>query len=297
MRILISGANGFIGSALSPYLTSHGHTVTRLVRHAAITGDIVWNPEEGALDASVIEGFEAVIHLAGANIAGRRWTTTYKREIWDSRIRSTELLVNRIQALRRLPQVFVCMSAVGYYGNRGDEILTEPSPPGNDFMAQLCTAWEKAAEPLAGKGVRVVNLRAGLVLSAQGGALKKMLLPFKLGLGGRLGSGDQYWSWITLDDFLAAVEFILTHDRMVGPVNMVAPNPVTNSEFASTLAGAVHRPAIFPVPAFVLRTVFGEMADALFFASQRVRADNLITAGFRFRDPDLAAALIAVVPA
>jgi hypothetical protein len=295
MRILISGANGFIGSALSPYLTSHGHTVTRLVRRAATTGDIIWNPEAGALDASVIEGFEAVIHLAGANIAGGRWTTAYKREIWDSRIRSTELLVNRIQALRRLPQIFVCMSAVGYYGNRSDEVLTEDSPPGNDFMAQLCVAWEKATQPLAEKGVRVANLRAGLVLSAQGGALKKMLLPFKLGLGGSLGSGNQYWSWITLDDFLAAVEFILTHDRIVGPVNMVAPNPVTNSEFAAALAGAVHRPAIFPVPAFVLRTVFGEMADALFFASQRVMADKLITAGFKLGHPHLGAALRAAV--
>ncbi len=291
MRILLSGANGFIGSALAPYLASRGHTVTRLVRRAAVTGDISWNPEKGALDGAVIEGFHAVVHLAGANIAGRRWTTSYKREIWDSRIRSTELLVNRIQALRRLPQVFVCMSAVGYYGNRSDEILTESSPPGDDFMAQLCVAWEKTTQPLTRKGVRVVNLRAGLVLSAHGGALKKMLLPFKLGLGGRLGSGNQYWSWITLDDFLSAVEFILTNQSVVGPVNVVAPNPVTNREFAAALASAVRRTAIFPVPAFVLRTVFGEMADSLFFASQRVSPDKLAVAGFKFGHPDLAAAL------
>jgi uncharacterized protein (TIGR01777 family) len=293
MRILVSGSSGFVGSALVPFLTRAGHSVFRLVRQKQIEGDIVWDPDRNMLDSHALDGFDAVIHLGGVNIASRRWTTSFKRAIWDSRIRSTELLVNRISASPRPPQVFVGMSAVGYYGDRGDEILTESSPPGNDFMAQLCVAWEKATRPLSAKGVRVVNLRTGLVLSTHGGALTKMLLPFKLGLGGRLGSGNQYWSWIALDDLLAGVQFVLINQSVSGPVNMVAPNPVTNREFVRALGEALHRPAIFPLPAPVLRFVFGEMGESLFLTGQRVTPDALIRLGFRHKYPDLGDALVA----
>lgn len=290
MRILVSGSSGFIGSALVPYLTSHGHAVSRLVRTKERDTDIGWDPDRDALDSRSLDGIDAVIHLGGVNIAARRWTTSFKRAIWDSRIRSTELLVDRVLALSHQPKVFVCMSAVGYYGDRGNEILTESSSPGNDFMAQLCVAWEKATQPLAAKGVRVVNLRTGLVLSTQGGALKKMLSPFKLGLGGRLGSGKQYWSWIALDDFVAGVQFILANPSVAGPVNMVAPNPMTNQEFARTLGKALHRPAIFPLPGPVIRIVFGEMGDSLFLTGQRVAPEALVRSGFRHLCPALDAA-------
>ncbi|MBI5267582.1 MAG: TIGR01777 family protein [candidate division Zixibacteria bacterium] len=290
MRILVSGSSGFIGSALVPYLTGHGHAVSRLVRKKERDNDIVWDPDRDLLDSRSLDGFDAVIHLGGVNIAARRWTTSFKRAIWDSRIRSTELLVNRVLAVPRRPQVFICMSAVGYYGDRGNEVLTESSSPGNDFMAQLCVAWEKATQPLAARGVRVVNLRTGLVLSAKGGALKKMLLPFKLGLGGRLGSGNQYWSWIALDDFVAGVQFILGNSSVAGPVNMVAPNPVTNREFARILGEALHRPAVFPLPAPVIRIVFGEMGDSLFLTGQRVTPKTLERSGFQHLYPTLDAA-------
>jgi uncharacterized protein (TIGR01777 family) len=294
MRILVSGSSGFIGSALVPFLTKAGHSAARLVRRKQSENDVFWDPDSGALESRSLDRFDAVIHLGGVNIASRRWTTSFKRAIWDSRIRSTELLVNRISASPRPPQVFVCMSAVGYYGDRGNEILTESSPPGNDFMAQLCVAWEKATRPLVAKGVRVVNLRTGLVLSTGGGALKRILLPFKLGLGGRLGSGNQYWSWIALDDFLAGVQFVLTNQSASGPVNMVAPNPVTNREFVRALGEALHRPAIVPLPAPVLRFVFGEMGDSLFLTGQRVTPDVLNRLGFRHKYPDLGDALVAV---
>lgn len=287
MRILLSGASGFIGSALVPFLHRQGHTVIRLVRHAPSAGDILWGPENNQLDASVVDNFDAVIHLAGANIAGKRWTKSYKREIWDSRIKSTELLVARMTEVAAPPKVFICSSATGYYGDRGDEMLTEESAPGTGFLAKLCVAWEKSSQAISTRGTRVVNLRTGMVLSPNGGALKKMLLPFKLGLGGRLGSGNQYWSWIALADYLAAVEFILSHNSIAGPVNMVSPEPVTNTAFTRALGHALGRPTILPVPEFVLRTVFGEMADSLFFSSQRALPTKLINNGFQFANGHL----------
>jgi hypothetical protein len=285
MRILLTGANGFIGSALLPFLQLQEHAVVRLVRHSPTTGDIIWNPEKGQLDAPAINGFDAVIHLAGANIAGKRWTKSYKREIWDSRIKSTELLVARLSEVANPPSVLICASATGYYGNRGDEILTEESTPGTGFLAELCVGWEQSSQSISARGTRVVNLRNSMVLSANGGALKKMLLPFKLGLGGRLGSGNQYWSWIALDDYLAAVEFILSHNNLKGAVNMVAPEPVTNREFTLALAHSLRRAASIPVPAIVLHTIFGEMANGLFFASQRVTPYRLTRAGYEFLNP------------
>jgi len=295
MRILLTGANGFIGSALLPYLQQKGHSVARLVRKSIAPGDIIWNPEKGQLDAKAVDGLDAVIHLAGANIAGKRWTKSYKREMWDSRIRSTELLVACMSAVATPPGVFICASATGYYGNRGDEVLTEDSLPGTGFLPELCVAWEGSSRSISARGTRVVNLRTGMVLSASGGALKKMLFPFKLGLGGRLGSGNQHWSWIALADYLAIIEFILANPALSGPVNIVAPEPVTNREFTRALAKALRRPSIFPVPAVVLRAAFGEMANDLFFASQRVTPRQLTSAGFFFRHPELQPALEALV--
>jgi hypothetical protein len=285
MRILLTGSSGFIGSALLPFLQQRGHAVVRLVRHFPATGDIIWNPEKSQLDASAIDGFDAVIHLAGANIAGKRWTKSYKREIRDSRIKSTELLVARMSEVARPPAVFLCASATGYYGDRSEEILTEDASPGTGFLAELCVAWEQSSQSISARGTRVVNLRTGMVLSANGGALKKMLLPFKLGLGGRLGSGNQYWSWIALADYLAAVEFILSCNNLEGAVNMVAPEPVTNREFTQALAQSLRRPASIPVPAIVLRTVFGEMANDLFIASKRVTPNRLSREGYEFLNP------------
>lgn len=286
MRILISAANGFLGTALIPFLERQGHTVDRLVRRPERESDIAWNPERSELDNHKLAGFDAVIHLAGANIAATRWNEAYKKEIGDSRIKSTELLVQKFGQMAP-PKTFVSMSGVGYYGSCGDRWLDESSPAGNDFMAQLSTAWENASKPLVSTGTRVVNLRTGVVLSPNGGALAKMLPIFKLGLGGRLGDGTQYWSWISLPDFLAAVDFILNNDAISGAVNMTAPNPVTNREFTVALAKALHRPAWFPVPAFALRTMFGQMADAVFFASQRTAPKVLANHGFDFGHSDL----------
>lgn len=287
MRILLTGANGFIGSALLPYLQGRGHTVIRLVRYSPSAGDILWNPENSQLDVAAVSDIDAVIHLAGANIAGKRWTRSYRQEIWDSRIRSTELLVARMSELATPPGLFICASATGYYGNRGDEILTEESAPGTGFLAELCVAWEESAQAISARGTRVVNLRTGMVLSLTSGALKKMLLPFKLGLGGRLGAGNQYWSWIALADYLAAIEFTLGQPALSGPINMVAPKPVTNADFTRALGKALGRPAILPVPAIVLRTAFGEMANALLLSSQRVLPAKLTKNGFLFANSHL----------
>lgn len=291
MRILVTAANGFLGSALVPYLEGRGHTVIRLVRRTERNSDIGWRPERAELDSAKLVGFDAIIHLAGANIAGRRWSESYQKEIYDSRIKSTELLVKKISTIASFPRTFISMSGIGYYGSCGDRLLDESSPAGDDFMARLAIDWEQAALPLAQQDVRVISLRTGVVLSPTGGALAKMLPAFRWGLGGRLGTGNQYWSWISLTDFLAAVVFILNQESITGPVNMTAPNPVTNCEFTKTLAQTLHRPAIFPVPATLLRILFGEMADAVFFASQRVIPRKLDAAGLSFSDHSLKSAI------
>ena len=291
MRLLISGANGFLGTALIPVLEQRGHTVVRLVRRVESNLDIFWDPRNHTLDPGKLGNFDLVIHLAGANIAGKRWSESYKREIWDSRIKATELLAGGLLASGAPPKIFLSMSGVGYYGSCGDRMLDESSPPGDDFMAHLAIGWENASTPLSEAGVRVAHLRTSMVLSPTGGALAKMLPPFKLGLGGRLGHGYQYWSWITLTDFLAAVVFIVEHDQLSGAINMTSPNPVTNREFTATLAKAVHRPAFVPVPTFLLRALFGDMADSVFFASQRAIPAKLTAAGFSFSDSILADAL------
>jgi len=293
MKILISGSSGLVGRALVPHLTKGGHQVVRLVRAPPAPGEaaVFWDPDAGTLDAAPLEGFDAVIHLAGEGIAAGRWTEAKKARIRDSRVKGTALLAGRIERLSRPPGVLLCASAIGYYGDRGDEVLKEDSPPGKDFLAGVCQAWEAAADPAARIGVRVVRHRIGVILSPNGGALAKMLLPFKLGLGGRIGDGRQFMSWIAIDDVVGALDHALATKLLRGPVNTVSPNPVTNAEFTATLGRVLRRPTIFPMPAFAARLAFGEMADALLLSSQRVVPERLMTSGYRFRYPDLEAAL------
>jgi len=295
-RILISGASGLIGAALVSVLESSGDEVFRLVRRALRNErELQWDPER-AVPPELVSGFNAVIHLSGESVAGR-WTTAKKQRIRDSRVVSTANLANAIARAEKPPQTFICASAVGYYGNRGDEVLTEESPFGSGFLADVSREWEAATQPAANAGGRVVNTRIGIVLSRDGGALKQMLLPFRLGLGGKIGSGRQWWSWIHIDDLVAAVVFILQNVEMHGPVNMVAPNPVTNAEFTQTLARALHRPAILPVPAFAARIAFGEFADEGLLSSAKVMPEKLVEAMFKYSQLEEALAnLLAPTP-
>ena len=289
-RILISGASGLIGSALVSSLESQGNDVVRLVRHRPkIANELQWDPT-AAVPPALVDGFDAVIHLSGENIAGR-WTEQKKRRIRDSRVFSTDFLSQALAKAEKKPGTFICASAIGYYGNRGDEILTEESLSGDGFFPEVCREWEFATEPASDAGIRVVNLRTGIVLSREGGALKQMLLPFKLGLGGRIGDGSQYWSWIHIADFVSAVRHILRTGGVQGAVNMTAPNPVTNADFTGALAGILKRPAFLPAPAFSLRLVLGELADEGLLASARVAPKKLIENGFQFRYYELALAL------
>lgn len=292
MRILVSGSSGMIGSYLLPYLRQSGHEISRLVRSrpGQGTGDVRWDPSTDMIDVAGLEGFDAVIHLAGESIAGR-WTSEKKARIRNSRTNGTRLLAGALSELDDPPDVFISASAVGYYGDRGDEVLTEDSLPGRGFLSDLCQEWEASAD-LAGKtGVRVVKFRMGIVLTPKGGALEQMVAPFKLGVGGKLGSGTQYVSWIAIDDVLGAMEHVLTTASIRGPVNAVSPNPVTNEEFANTLARVIGKPARLSVPAFALRLALGQMADEALLTSQRVVPQRLITSGYKFKYPELEPAL------
>src|SRR2546421_1037297 len=297
MKILVTGSTGLIGSALIPSLKSKGHQVVRLVRSTPNDSatESYWNPEKGTLNGDEHEGIDAAVHLAGENLAEGRWTDEKKRRIRESRVKGTRLLSETLGKLTRKPEVLVSASAVGFYGNRGDEILTEQSSSGSDFLAEVCREWEIATQPAAQAGVRVVNLRFGVILSNEGGALKKMLFPFKMGVGGKLGSGQQYISWIAIDDAIGAIEFALENNSLRGPVNVVAPNAATNYEFTKALGSALSRPTIFPVPAFAARLVFGEMADATLLSSQRVEPVRLKEAGYVFKYPELKGALTHVL--
>lgn len=280
-RILISGASGLIGSALVSSLESHGCKVTRLVRReTGGVNEVRWDPMH-AVPPDLVSGFDTIIHLSGESVAGR-WTAKKKKRIRDSRIVSTQDLSNALTKAATPPKTFICASAIGYYGSRGDEILNEESPSGTGFLAEVCREWEAATEVAAHAGIRSVNLRIGLVLSPNGGALKQMLLPFRLGLGGKIGSGRQWWSWIHGEDLVCAVHHILQNESLKGPVNMTAPSPVTNSEFTQILAGMLKRPAILPVPVFAARLAFGEFAEEGLLASARVQPAKLITSGFNF---------------
>lgn len=293
MKILISGSHGLVGSALARSLTEDGHEVARLVRHQSTPGsfEIEWHPNQGRIDPQRLEGFDAVVHLAGESIASGRWNDEKKRSIRESRTKGTLLLSETLARLAHPPSVFISASAIGYYGNRGDELLTETSAPGNDFLASVCVEWEQATRPASEKGIRTVLARFGIILDQNGGALAKMLTPFRMGIGGRVGNGRQWMSWIALDDVIGALKFLMRDKAVNGPVNFVAPRPVTNAEFTRTLGRTLARPTIFPIPEFGVRLAFGEMGDALLLSSQKVEPTVLENRGFAFYWPRLEPAL------
>ena len=299
-RVLISGASGLIGAALTAPIEAQGVQVVRLVRRDSKTSaEIAWDPmaeQAGAgLPASLVSGFDAVVHLAGESIAGR-WTEGKKKTIRESRVRGTRTLATALARAESKPKVFVCASAIGFYGDRGEEVLTEESTPGQGFLPEVCREWEEASRIAAEAGIRTVNLRTGLVLSAKGGALGKMLTPFKLGLGGRIGSGKQWWSWIQIEDLVGGIQHAIATEAVAGPVNIVAPNAVRNAEFTKVLASVLGRPAIFPVPGFALGLAFGKMAaEELFLASQHVEPAKLEASGYRFQFGELRGALESLV--
>ena len=284
-RILVSGVSGLIGTALLPSLAARDYHVTRLVRNTP-TDDtqVQWDPAE-PIDPIAVSGYDAVIHLAGESIVGR-WTRAKKARIHNSRVLGTTHLSEALAQAPHPPRVFICASAIGYYGDRGEEILREDSRPGEGFLPSVCRDWEKSTERASRSGIRTVNIRIGVVLSAAGGALQKMLLPFRLGLGGNIGNGRQWWSWIHIDDIVGAIHHVLKTD-VHGPVNLVSDNPVRNVEFTKTLAAVLSRPAIFPMPAFAARLAFGQMGNELLLASQRVEPAKLITCGYSFQFSDL----------
>ncbi|MGH9940814.1 MAG: TIGR01777 family oxidoreductase [Pyrinomonadaceae bacterium] len=297
MKIIATGATGLVGSKLVSALLSEEQQLTRLVRRKpqgqkppGVT-DALWEPATGLIEAAQLEGHDAVVHLAGDNVAGGRWTAEKKQRIRDSRVEGTKLLVQTLTQLASRPRTLVSASAIGFYGNRGDELVNEDSPAGADFLAGVCREWEAATEPAAQAGMRVVLLRIGVVLSGDGGALQKMLTPFKLGVGGRVGSGRQYMSWVSLDDVVGVIKYALTNESLRGPINVVAPQAATNEEFTKTLGRVLGRPTLFPAPAFALRLAFGEMADALLLGSTRVEPRRLGAAGYQFQHPRLEGAL------
>ena len=293
MKILVSGAHGLVGKALSAALTKDGHEIVSLVRRDRALGksEVEWHPNQGLLNAEHVEGFDVVVHLAGESIASGRWNERKKTAIRESRVKGTTLLSQSLARLSRPPATFICASAIGYYGNRGDELLTENSAPGNEFLSEVCVAWEKASGAAAQAGIRTVNARFGIILDANGGALQKMVTPFRMGIGGKVGDGKQWMSWIALEDVVGGLRFVIENSSLKGPVNFVAPNPVTNAKFTKTLGDVLSRPTILPVPAFAARLAFGEMADALLLASQRVAPTRLLESGFRFEHEELKPAL------
>ncbi len=296
VRIAITGSSGLIGTALGRRLAQDGHQVVPIVRGERRAEAISWDPDAGRLDPADVAGLDAIVHLAGEGIGEKRWTPEHKRRIYDSRIKGTLLLAEAITATDDRPAVLLSGSAVGYYGtDRGDEVVTESSGPGPDFLAQLCVDWEAATAPAQAAGVRVAHLRTGIVLDRTGGVLPRMMLPFRLGFGGRLGSGRQWMSWITLDDHIRAVCFLLERD-VSGPVNLTAPQPVTNAELTRALGRQLHRPTFLTAPAFALRLVLGrERADNLLYASQRAHPQVLLDEGFAFEQEAIEHGLSAVL--
>jgi uncharacterized protein (TIGR01777 family) len=291
MDVAVTGSTGFIGSAVVEALTAAGHRPIRVVRGTAKGDEIAWDPEAGTIDAASLEGIGGVVHLAGAGIGDHRWTDAYKLAIRRSRTNGTTLIARTLAGLATRPSVLVSGSAVGYYGDRGDEVLDETSAPGTGFLPDVCAAWEAATAAAAEAGVRVVTIRSGVVLSPRGGALKRQLPLFKLGLGGKLGTGRQWQSWITLEDEVGAILHLLT-GGVTGPVNLTTPHPVTNAEFTRTLAGVLHRPSFFPIPSFGPKLVLGsELADVLLYEGQRVLPRVLEDSGYTFAHPTLKEAL------
>ncbi|HZW95005.1 MAG TPA: TIGR01777 family oxidoreductase [Candidatus Eremiobacteraceae bacterium] len=293
-KILVSGVSGPIGAALLPSLRASGWFVVRLVRGQPTSRDqIAWDPAK-QISPEAVSGFDAVIHLAGESIFGR-WTAAKKARILNSRLDGTTNLAHALANAEEKPRVFVCGSAIGYYGNRGDELLREESAPGAGFLADVCQRWEEATTPAVQADIRTAHIRTGVVLSPKGGALGAMLLPFKIGVGGRIGDGRQWMSWVHVQDMVGAINHILKNDLLQGPVNMVAPKPVTNAEFTCTLAGVLSRPAVLPMPAFAVKALFGEMGTELLLASQKVEPGKLISSGYPFRYCELRSALEALL--
>lgn len=286
-RILISGASGLVGKALTSTFQNAGDQVFALLRSSTPVKTPWWNPREGIVDLGNIGALDAVIHLAGNGIGDQRWTKAHKAMVMDSRVDGTKLLCKAITQLPEPPKTLISASAVGIYGDRGDEILEESSSPGRGFLAEVCTNWEGATAQATASDIRVIHARIGVVLDAQGGALKKMLTPFRLGLGGRLGSGSQYMSWLSLRDIVGMMDFLIEMPDLAGPVNLVSPHPIQNLELTRQLGKALHRPTLFPLPAFLLRGIFGEMADELFLASTRAVPTKLLQAGYEFQDVEL----------
>ncbi len=296
MNVLVSGASGMVGAELTNQLGAEGHNVTPLRRGKSTqTTEPIWDPAGGLIDLSRGGPWDAVVHLAGENIAAGRWTDKLKRSIRDSRVNGTRLLCEALANLEHKPSVIVCASAVGYYGDSGDAELNEDSANGEGFLPTVCREWEAAAQPARDAGIRVVHLRIGVVLGREGGALAKMLTPFKLGAGGVIGNGKQFMSWITLNDVVRSIVYAIKTESMVGPVNAVSPEPVTNRTFTKALGRALGRPTIFPMPAFAARLAFGEMADALLLSSIRVVPEKLVRSGFEFDQPKIDSALTSIL--
>jgi uncharacterized protein (TIGR01777 family) len=289
VKLAVTGASGLIGTALVTRLRASGHDVVKLVRRPPAAADEVsWDPDAGTIDVEGLSGVEGAVHLAGAGVGDHRWTDDYKRTIRDSRVLGTRTLVKALTALEPLPRVLVSGSAVGFYGDRGDEELTEESPGGKGFLADVVRAWEAETEPASAAGIRVAMIRTGLVMSPSGGAFGRLLPLVKLGLGGPLGNGRQWWPWITLEDEVGAIDFLLTH-AVTGPVNLSAPHPARQKDVVRAIARAAHRPALLPAPRLALRVALGEFSDDI-LDSQRVLPRRLVTAGFTFRHPELAGA-------
>ena len=296
MKVIVTGSSGLVGQPLLARLREAGHEPHTLVRRPAINGhDIQWDPAAGTLRDGALEGFDGVVHLAGESIAEGAWSEEKMRRIRDSRVDGTRFLCERLAALEHKPKVLVCASAVGFYGDRADEELDEASAPGSNFLAQVCREWEEACEPARQAGIRVVNLRIGVVLSKDGGALAKMLLPFKLGLAGKIGSGQQWMSWIELDDVVGAILHALETESLAGPVNAVSPETVTNAEYTKALGRVLSRPTWLTMPAFGARLAFGQMADELLLASIRVTPRTLLESGYHFKHGALEGALRATL--
>jgi uncharacterized protein len=291
MKVAIAGGSGLVGSALIPMLKHLGAQITRLVRSKAGAGEIEWHPNQDAVNAPSLEGFEVIINLAGESIAAGRWTDDQKRKIHDSRVNGTHLLSEAIARLTQKPRVFLCASATGIYGDRDDEPLDEQSESGGGFLAGVCREWERACEPAVRAGVRVVNLRFGPILSREGGMLAKLLTPFKMGMGGKVGTGRQYISWVAIEDAIQVIRLAIEDATIHGPLNVVSPNPVTNEEFTKTLGHVLNRPTALAMPAFAARLAFGEMADEMLLASQKVLPKRLTQAGYQFAYADLDRAL------
>jgi uncharacterized protein (TIGR01777 family) len=293
MIVAVTGSTGMVGTELAPALERNGHSVWRIVRGPVpdTERDISWDPAAGKLDGAKLNGVDVVVHLAGENIAGHRWSQEFKQRILKSRVDGTRLLCSTLAKLEEKPKTLVSASATGFYGNRGDEVVDESSTGGHGFLAEVCREWEAATQAARDVGIRVVNLRIGPVLSPKGGALAKMLPPFKAGLGGVVGSGKQYFSWIALDDLVSVILFTLSHEELNGPVNAVTPAAVTNYDFTKTLGAALSRPTVLPMPAFAARLAFGEMADEMLLGGVRVRPTRLVDAGFQFQYAELEPAL------